>query len=198
MATASSLSPSYRAFHHWLARHRREIRAAPHKTVIYSGSFSQGPAVWQRLQNYEKLLSRLRGSKIGWEPIETVLRGIPCTLARHGDGELLPEALTRFKTMWHFACDAPRQGLVTRHEEQQVWRNLSAWYAKNAVGEVFMFKGPVLKQYPDMLLAEIPVLAKNGNVTPDFQRRIEQLMPETRSLWAKYRADTPQARTAGR
>jgi len=198
MSSTSAMSPSYRAFHHWLARHRREIRADPGKTVIYSGGFRHGPGVWKRLAEYEKLLSRLRGRSIDWQPIEHVLRRLPCTLHRHGDGEVLPPGLSRFKCMWDFACEAQRDGLLTRHEEQQVWRNLSAWYAKNASGEVFMFKGPVLKQYPDMLLAEVPVLARNGKLTSDFQRRIEQLMPETRALWARYRADSVQGRLAGR
>jgi hypothetical protein len=142
--------------------------------------------------------ARTQPSPSTLQSIENVLTRMPCDLKRHRGDIKLPDGALRFKNMWDFGCGVERKRFVTKHESQQIWKNLSAWYVKNAVGEVYIWRGDVLKRYPDLLLAEIPVLMKNNRISPDSKRRVLALVPDSKALWERYREDTPKGRTAGR
>ncbi|MBC7992345.1 MAG: hypothetical protein H7Z15_03770 [Rhizobacter sp.] len=197
-ALPGGVTPTYYVFHRWLSENRRKVAAGTDRTVIYSGMDSGRVPLWRQLRDYENLLSRELGKKLVWEPIQEVLTGLPCKLKPYQGHVVVPEGVMRFKTMWDFACGVKDQKFVTEHESQQIWKNLSAWYVKNAVGEVYIFKGSILKKYPDMLLAEIPVLMKNRNVSTSVQKKIFDLIPESRAAWERYRADSEKGRLAGR
>ncbi len=192
------MQPTYIVFHKWLAANRTKIAAKRDRTVIYSGMTEGRVKIWTQLPKYERLLTQELGKNPRWEPIETVLKKLKCTLPSYKGSLQLPDGVATFKTMWGFACNAYKANLVTLHESQQIWKNLSAWYVKNAVGETYVFAGSILKKYPDLLLAEIPVLMKNKSISVESQERVMKLIPSSRAAWEKYRADSPKGRMAGR
>lgn len=192
------MRPTYAAFHRWLAANRRRIAAGRDRTVIYSGMNSGRVPIWSQLRLYERFISLELGTNPRWEPIEIVLKRLPCSLSHYADAGALPRTVDQFESMWDFACRAQAKQLVTMHESQQIWKNLSAWYVKNAVGETYVFAGSILKKYPDLLLAEIPVLMKNKSISVESQERVMKLIPSSRAAWEKYRADSPKGRMAGR
>lgn len=192
------MRPTYYVFHKWLASKRRDIAAGRDQTVIYSGMDNGRVPEWRKLAQYADELYAHTGRHPNWQSIEHVLSRMPCELHRHQGGVELPDGLSRFKSMWDFGCGVESKHFVTKHESQQIWKNLSAWYVKNAVGEVYIWKGDVLKRYPDMLLAEIPVLMKNKKISPAAMKRVQELVPDSKALWERFRDDTPKSRTAGR
>ena len=192
------MRPTYLVFHKWLAANRRKIAAGRDRTVIYSGMNSGRIPIWTRLGLYERFLSLELGTNPRWEPIQTVLTKLPCTLPNYRGPVELPYGVAAFKTMWDFACHAKDRRFVTTHESQQIWKNLSAWYVKNAVGETYIFVGSILKKYPDLLLAEIPVLMKNKSISAESQERVMKLIPDSKATWEQYRADSAKGRTAWR
>lgn len=192
------MRPTYFVFHKWLAANRRRIAAGPDRTVIYSGMNSGRVPIWSQLRLYERFLSLELGTNPRWEPIQTVLTRLPCSLSHYADSVALPGAVDKFESMWDFACHAKDKQLVTTDESQQIWKNLSAWYVKNARGKTYVFAGSILKKYPDLLLAEIPVLMKNKAISAESQERVMKLIPGSKATWEKYRADSAKGRTAGR
>ena len=192
------MRPTYFAFHKWLAANRKRIAAGKDRTVIYSGMNSGRVPIWTELRRYERFLSLELGTNPRWEPIQTVLTDLPCALPNYRGSVELPDGVAKFKSMWEFACHAKGRQFVTTHESQQIWKNLSAWYVKNARGETYVFAGSILKKYPDLLLAEIPVLMKNKSISAESQARILKLIPDSKATWEKYRADCAKGRTAGR
>lgn len=192
------MRPAYFVFHKWLAANRKRIAAGRDRTVIYSGMNSGRVPIWSQLRLYERFLSLELGTNPRWEPIQTVLTRLPCSLPHYSDSVELPDGVGRFESMWDFACRAKDKQFVTLHESQQIWKNLSAWYVKNAVGETYVFAGSILKKYPDLLLAEIPVLMKNKAISAESQARVMKLIPSSKATWEKYRTDSAKGRTAGR
>lgn len=192
------MRPTYVVFHKWLAKNRKRIAAGKDRTVIYSGLDSGRAPIWTKLPLYEKYLSLDLDHNPRWQPIQEVLEGMPCTVSRHADTVELPGGVAKFRTMWDFASQVVGKKYVTTHEGQQIWKNLSANDVRNATGEVYVFVGSTLKKYPDMLLAEIPVLMKNKNLSPESQERIIKLIPSSQAVIEKYREDTSKNRTAGR
>ena len=197
-APLNGMRPTYFVFHKWLAANRKRIAAGRDRTVIYSGMNSGRIPIWSQLRLYERFFSLALGTNPRWEPIQTVLTRLPCSLPHHSGSVELPGAVGKFKSMWDFACHAKDKQFVTLHESQQIWKNLSAWYVKNAVGETYVFAGSILKKYPDLLLAEIPVLMKNKAISAESQARVMKLIPSSKASWEKYRADSAKGRTAGR
>ena len=194
----NGMRPAYVVFHKWLAANRKRIAAGRDRTVIYSGMNSGRIPIWSQLRLYERFLSLELGTNPRWEPIQTVLTRLPCSLPHYSDAVELPDGVGKFESMWDFACHAKDKQFVTTHESQQIWKNLSAWYVKNAVGETYVFAGSILKKYPDLLLAEIPVLMKNKAISAESQARVMKLIPSSKATWEKYRADSAKGRTAGR
>ena len=192
------MRPTYFVFHKWLAANRKRIAAGRDRTVIYSGMNSGRVPIWTQLRLYERFLSLELGTNPRWEPIQTVLTRLPCSLPVYCGSVELPGAVAQFESMWDFASRAKDKQLVTTQESQQIWKNLSAWYVKNAVGETYVFAGSILKKYPDLLLAEIPVLMKNKSISAESQERVMKLLPSSKATWEKYRADSSKGRTAGR
>jgi hypothetical protein len=192
----NGFSPGYFVFHTWLKKNRNSIKAGRDRTVIYSGLTSGNKPIWTQLDRFEELLSKFLQRKLRWEPIESVLRRLDCKFGHVEGAEHLPPGMAACGSVWDFACHA--SDFMTDHERQQVWKNLSAWYVKNAEGEVFLFRGHFLKQYPDFLLAEIPVLARNKNVDEATLKKVFKLLPESEALWKKYRGDDAPGRSAGR
>lgn len=192
------MRPTYYVFHKWLASHRKDIAAGRDQTVIYSGMDSGRVPEWKKLSQHADELYTLTGTRPNWQSIEQVLRKIRCDLKRYQGKVELPEAAVHFKSMWDFGRLAAKKHLVTKNDSQQIWKSLSAWYVKNAVGDVYIWKGNVLKRYPDLLLAEVPVLMKNQQVSADSMKRVLALVPDSKALWERYRDDTAKARTAGR
>lgn len=192
------MRPTYFAFHQWLAANRRKVAAGRDRTVIYSGMDSGRNPVWKKLDHHQGLLSLELGRNPRWEPIQTVLTKMPCTVQNFRGAAVLPDGVAKFRTMWDFACHAGSKKFVTAHENRQIWKNLSAWYVKNARGETYVFVGDILKKYPDLLLAEIPVLMKNKSISAEAQQRVLKLIPSSKSAWEQYRDDSPKGRAAGR
>lgn len=192
------MQPAYFVFHKWLAANRQKIAAGKNRTVIYSGMDSGRVPIWTQLPRYERFLTLELGTNPRWEPIQTVLTELKCTLPSYKGSVELPDGVAKFKTMWGFARHAYNAKLVTLHESQQIWKNLSAWYVKNARGETYVFAGSILKKYPDLLLAEIPVLMKNKAISAESQERVMKLIPSSKAAWERYRADSATGRTAGR
>lgn len=195
------MTPTYVVFHRWLAKHRRQVKAGHNQTVIYTGvSYAKGEAIgeWKRLRDHADGLYAYCGWRPRWQPLEAVLRRLKCRFQPFQGDLVLPERLRRYDTMWDFACQAPKDRLVSGHEGAQIWLNLSAAYARNATGGVFIWQGEVLKRYPDLLLAEIPVLAKNRNITTNALKKVLEMVPGSRATWERYRADGASRRLDGR
>lgn len=195
------MSPTYVAFHAWLSKNRKRIAAATDRTVIYSGMDSGNVPLYRRLEEHERFLKHDYGRDPKWEPIKKVLLEIDVDWRNYQAGAELPKGVFALKNLWDFAFDVKRiSGAVTNGESQQIWKNLSAWYVKNATGKMYIFEGDTLKKYPDMLLAEIPVLLKNKNVklTAATQAKMIKLIPTSKAAWEAYRKDTAAGREAGR
>ena len=74
------MRPAYVVFHKWLAANRKRIAAGRDRTVIYSGMNSGRIPIWSQLRLYERFLSLELGTNPRWEPIQTVLTRLPCSL----------------------------------------------------------------------------------------------------------------------
>ena len=193
-------SPTYSMFHKWLAKNRRNIAAPKDRTVIYSGMDDVVP-VYKQLPEHAKTFRELFGYDPGWVSLEFVLKKIKVDWTAYCGDAPPPKAVLALDCMWDFACNVRRvSGAVTIREAQQIWLNLSAWYVKNASGDVFVFEGSTLKAYPDLLLAEIPVLLKNkdAKVVEAYGQKLVRLIPKSKAAWEKYRADSRKGREAGR
>ena len=122
----NGMRPAYVVFHKWLAANRKRIAAGRDRTVIYSGMNSGRIPIWSQLRLYERFLSLELGTNPRWEPIQTVLTRLPCSLPHYSDAVELPDGVGKFESMWDFACHAKDKQFVTTHESQQIWKNLSA------------------------------------------------------------------------
>ena len=193
-------SPSYAAFHRWLTKNRGCIAASKDCTVIYSGMDSGDVPLWKQLPKIQAQLRETIKPGLQWEPIETVLRSLRVDWDAYTSIEALPTKLLSLRSIWDFGVSAQRLGLITRPESHQVWKNLSAWYVKNASGGIYVFAGDTLKKYPDLLMAEIPVLVKNKRlvITAEIAKKLESLVPSGIEAWQKYRADSQMGRLKGR
>ena len=193
-----SFSPVYQAFHEWLKKNRGKIKAGRNETVIYSGMDSGGVPEWKKLDEHARTLKKTIGYDVEWQPIEQVLRKLSFDLTPYKGDFPLPASALRFKSAWDFGRKISSKNYVSRAESQQVWKSFSAWYAKNSSGHVWMFKGDRLKAYPDMFLAEIPVLLRRNDLTPENERQLLELIPDLQKVVEAYRTDTFRGRKAGR
>lgn len=163
MALGKDSSPVYRAFHHWLDKNRGKIKADANTTVIYSGMDSGGMPEWKKLADHARDIRRLTKVDPEWQPIEQVLSKLAFDISDYKSDAPLPSSALRFGSVWDFACKAASKSYITRHESQQVWKNLSAWYVKNSSGHVWIWKGDVLKAYP----VAPPLAESSCNNPPD-------------------------------
>ena len=195
------MSATYCLFHAWLAKCRGKIVAGKDRTVIYSGIDSGGVPLYKRLAEHEKFLRDEYGVDPKWQPIESVLRNLTVDWKTHQGALEFPKPVLVLRNLWDFAVNAGQADrTLTTQESQQIWKNLSAWYVKNATGKIYIFEGDKLKKYPDMLLAEIPVVLKNKNIkmSAATEAKMIKLIPDSQAAWDRYRADTAKGREAGR
>lgn len=197
------LSPAYEAFHIWLRSNRALIAAGKDKTVTYSGKTGGGVGLWKKLPERAEEIKVLFGVDPEWTPIQFVLEKLKVNLGSVAKASprldhFLPSQLYQRISMWDFACNASRRKWMTLHENQQVWLNLSAWYVRNAKGRVWIFMGKQLKEFPDLLLTEIPTLMKNGRVDEVTMQRAIHLAPKSQANWEKFRTKEQGQRTEGR
>jgi hypothetical protein len=181
-------TPAYWAFHAWLRSNHNKLKAGRDRTVIYSGMRRGDVPVFKKLGRYRSLITAYFGVDPQWETLEFVLKKIKVDWDRYRQTNELDEKMVKsYRWMWDFAMEAPARRFVSPYEGRQIWKNLSAWYVKNAVGKVYIWEGATLKAFPDFLLAEIPILLKNKNVTPETIKRAVELAPKSAEAWRKYR-----------
>ncbi len=188
----------YRAFHRWLAVNRRKVKAPRNRTVIYSGSDRKKVPTWHRLNSKGKDVKAKFGVVPKCTTIQQVLEDLPFTLGDYVEGGPDPFKGFAYGTMWDFASKACKHKLLSTRDGQQVWFNLSVWYSKNAGGKVWQWAGDTLKEFPDLLLAEIPMLLKNKKVDEDTMKAAIKLAPASAKAWQQYQAASKQQKAEGR
>jgi hypothetical protein len=160
-----TLQPGTRALLSILHAHpllRWQIRAAPNRTLLYSGSFFR--PVWQEIAD-------LKRSNPDIASKET----LPDVLAR------LPVPGTTYSSLLAFVQDVE---YPWQPDGYIVWRALSGIFASNAVGSVSFQVGSSITASKVFAATEVPVLLRNPNVdsvTKDllayFQRCIKSRQP---------------------
>ena len=188
----------YKAFHNWLSVNRRLIKAPHGMTVIYSGWDRRSVPAWNRLNSRGKDVQATFGVVPRWKTIQAVLEGLTFAVDGYVDGEPDPFKGFAYGTMWDFATKAPKHKLLSRRDSQQVWFNLSTWYSKNATGKVWMWVGDTLKEFPDLLLAEIPMLLRNKKIDDATMKAAIKLAPASEKAWKLYQAASKQQKQDGR
>lgn len=185
----AEMSPTYVMFHAWLKKNRKTVAAKKDKSVIYSGMDKGGVPIWKRLHAHEETIKVIWGKSPAWEPIVLVLKHLKVNWKSYKGDLDIPAKVFGLGNLWDFADQVEKLGAVTKNEEKQIWINLSAWYVKNATGDLYVFDGDKLDDFPVMLLAEIPVLLKNKDIkrTEEIEKKMVRLIPASAKAWASHR-----------
>lgn len=148
--------PATKEFVRFLSRNpaiRHQIRAAPDKTLLYSGAFFR--ASYQEIKA-RKLVDPQVAEK---ETLPEVLARIPLPPA------LLPDASKAYPTLLDYVQDL-EQHVPKDPDQFMIWRALSGIFAANAQGKVSFWVGGGVNQSKVFVVTEIKVLARNPNVDP--------------------------------
>jgi len=159
-----ALKPETRAFLAFLQQHpeiRRQIRAAPGRTLLYAGSFFK--PMWKEIADYKRAHPEVADKQM----LPDVLARVPVPGSRHG-------------SLLVYVQDLERQ-VPWQPDGFTVWRALSGIFASNATGAVsFQVGSGVTPGQKVFAATEASVLARNPNVdatTKDllayFQRCIQ-------------------------
>jgi hypothetical protein len=163
MINAVPAQPATKAFILFLKQNpaiRSQIRAAPDKTLLYSGTFFR--AAYQEIKS-RKLADPQVADK---ETLPEVLARILILPA------LLPDPGKRYPNLLAYVNDLEKQ--VPKNPDQfMIWRVLSGIFAANAVGKVSFWIGGGVNEAKVFVATEIRVLARNPNVDPVVKDLLE-------------------------
>jgi hypothetical protein len=160
-----ALQPGTRALLSILQAHpslRWEIRAAPDRTLLYSGSFFR--PVWKEIADLKRTRPELASKET-----------LPDVLGR------LPVPGTKYSSLLAFVEDVEQPW---QPDGYTVWRALSGIFASNAVGKVSFQIGAGVEPSKVFAATELNVLLRNqkvDHVTRDllayFKRCVETRQP---------------------
>ena len=163
MINRVSAQPATKAFIRFLSQNpalRSQIRAAPDKTLLYSGAFFR--ASFQEIKS-RKLVDPQVADK---ETLPEVLARIPIPPA------LLPNPAKPFPNLLAYVSDLEQQ--VPKQPDQfMIWRALSGIFAAHAVGEVSFWIGGGVNESKVFVVTELKVLLHNPNVDPVVKELLE-------------------------
>jgi hypothetical protein len=158
--------PATKAFMRFLSDNpaiRRQIRAAPDKTLLYSGAFFA--AAFREIES-----RKLTDPQFGDKHI------LPDVLARiHVPSNLLPIPGMRLPNLLVYVQHLEQQ--VPKNPDQfMIWRALSGIFAANAVGKVSFWIGGGVDESKVFVATEMKVLFRNPNVDPLVKDLLEYYM----------------------
>lgn len=156
MVNRGTAQPATREFARFLANNpaiRSQIRAAPDRTLLYSGAFFK-PS-WAEIRARKLTDPQVREKEI-----------LPEVLARISlPPNLFPSGGKSFPNLMAYVNDVERQ--VPPHPDQfMIWRMLSGIFAANAVGKVSFWIGGGVDRSKVFVATELKVLLRNPHVDP--------------------------------